>query len=128
MWDWNSDPQGLRVALRRITNRYDLPILISENGLGEFDQVEDGDRIHDDYRIKYLHAHIEAIQEAISDGVEMLGYCVWSFTDLLSWLNGFQKRYGFVYVNQHEEGTHDLRRIKKESCFWFKLVIESHGI
>ncbi len=127
-WDWNIDPQGLRVALRRITNRYDLPILISENGLGEFDQVEDGDRIHDDYRIKYLHAHIEAIQEAISDGVEMLGYCVWSFTDLLSWLNGFQKRYGFVYVNQHEEGAHDLRRIKKDSFYWYKQVIESNGI
>ena len=116
------------MALRRITNRYDLPILISENGLGEFDQVEENDTIHDDYRVEYLKAHIEAIQDAISDGVDMLGYCVWSFTDLLSWLNGFQKRYGFVYVNQHEEGTHDLRRIKKDSFYWYKKVIESNGI
>ena len=127
-WDWTIDPQGLRIALRRITNRYDLPILISENGLGEFDKLEDQDKVHDDYRIEYLQAHIEAIQEAISDGVEMLGYCVWSFTDLLSWLNGFQKRYGFIYVNQHEEGTHDLRRIKKDSFYWYKKVIESNGI
>ena len=127
-WDWNIDPQGLRIGLRRITNRYDLPILISENGLGEFDKVEDQDKVHDDYRIEYLQAHIEAIQEAISDGVEVLGYCVWSFTDLLSWLNGFQKRYGFIYVNQHEEGTHDLRRIKKDSFYWYKKVIESNGI
>lgn len=126
-WDWNIDPQGLRIALRRITSRYDLPILISENGLGEYDQVEQGDVIHDDYRIEYLRSHIIAIQEAISDGVDLFGYCVWSFTDLLSWLNGFQKRYGFVYVNQHEEGNHDLRRMKKKSFFWYKEVIDSNG-
>lgn len=126
-WDWNIDPDGLRIALRRITSRYDLPVLISENGLGEYDKVEDGDVINDDYRIDFIQSHIKAIQGAISDGVEVLGYCVWSFTDLLSWLNGFQKRYGFVYVNQHEEGEHNLRRIKKNSFYWYKEVIESNG-
>ena len=126
-WDWNIDPTGLRIALRRITNRYQLPILISENGLGEYDKLEDGDVINDDYRIHYLHVHVKAIQEAISDGADILGYCTWSFTDLLSWLNGFQKRYGFVYVNQHEEGNHDLRRIKKKSYDWYKEVIETNG-
>jgi 6-phospho-beta-glucosidase len=126
-WDWNIDPQGLRIALRRITDRYNLPILISENGLGAFDKVEEGDVVNDDYRIEFIRAHVKTIQEAITDGVEMLGYCVWSFTDLLSWLNGFQKRYGFVYINQHEEGEHDLRRIKKKSFYWYKEVIESNG-
>lgn len=126
-WDWNIDPTGLRIALRRIANRYNLPVLISENGLGEYDKLEDDDTIHDDYRIDYLQAHLKAIQEAISDGVEVLGYCTWSFTDLLSWLNGFQKRYGFVYVNQHEEGEHDLRRIKKKSYYWYKEIIETNG-
>ncbi|MCM3765971.1 glycoside hydrolase family 1 protein [Neobacillus niacini] len=126
-WDWNIDPTGLRIGLRRITNRYQLPILISENGLGEYDKLEDGDVVNDDYRIDYLRSHLKAVQEAITDGVEMLGYCTWSFTDLLSWLNGFQKRYGFVYVNQHEEGDHDLRRIKKKSYFWYKEVIETNG-
>ncbi|API92144.1 MULTISPECIES: glycoside hydrolase family 1 protein [Virgibacillus] len=126
-WDWNIDPQGLRIGLRRITSRYGLPILISENGLGEYDKVEEDGTIHDGYRIEYIRAHIKAMQEAITDGVEMIGYCVWSFTDLLSWLNGFQKRYGFVYVNQHEEGEYDLRRIKKKSFYWYKNVIESNG-
>ena len=125
-WDWNIDPQGLRIGLRRITNRYNLPILISENGLGEYDKVED-DTIQDDYRIEYIRTHLVAVQEAITDGVEMMGYCVWSFTDLLSWLNGFQKRYGLVYVNQYEEGEHDLHRIKKKSFYWYKEVIESNG-
>ncbi|WP_409293049.1 glycoside hydrolase family 1 protein [Peribacillus sp. SCS-37] len=126
-WDWNIDPDGLRIALRRITDRYALPILISENGLGEYDKVEENGEIHDDYRIEYIRSHIKAMHAAVSDGVELMGYCVWSFTDLLSWLNGFQKRYGFVYVNQHEEGDHDLRRIKKKSFHWYKQVIESNG-
>ena len=126
-WDWNIDPQGLRIALRRMTNRYGLPILISENGLGEYDKLDADGVVQDDYRIEYLRSHIIAIQEAISDGVDVMGYCVWSFTDLLSWLNGFQKRYGLVYVNQHEEGVHDLRRIKKNSYYWYKKVIESNG-
>ncbi len=126
-WDWNIDPQGLRVALKRITSRYGLPILISENGLGEYDKLEEGDIINDDYRIDYISSHVKAMKEAVSDGVDLLGYCVWSFTDLLSWLNGFQKRYGFVYINQHEEGGHDLRRIKKKSYYWYKDVIETNG-
>ncbi|MGM0924028.1 MAG: glycoside hydrolase family 1 protein [Bacillota bacterium] len=126
-WDWNIDPKGLRIALRRITSRYDLPILISENGLGEYDKLEENDVVNDDYRIEYVRSHVKAMQEAISDGVDLIGYCVWSFTDLLSWLNGFQKRYGFVFVNQHEEGDHDLRRIKKKSFYWYKEVIETNG-
>ncbi|MGV3467156.1 MAG: glycoside hydrolase family 1 protein, partial [Heyndrickxia sp.] len=124
-WDWNIDPEGLRIALRRITNRYDLPILISENGLGEYDKLEENDSVIDDYRIEYIRSHIKSVQAAISDGGDVLGYCVWSFTDLLSWLNGFQKRYGLVYVNQYEEGIHDLRRMKKKSFYWYKEVIKS---
>jgi 6-phospho-beta-glucosidase len=126
-WDWAIDPTGLRIALRRITSRYQLPILITENGLGEYDKVEENDVIQDDYRIEYIKSHVHAIREAITDGVEVLGYCVWSFTDLLSWLNGFQKRYGLVYVNQDEEGNKDLRRIKKKSFYWYKDVISKNG-
>ena len=126
-WDWEIDPQGLRIGLRRINNRYGLPVLITENGLGEFDKLEDGDVINDDYRIDYFNSHLKAIQDAISDGVDVLGYCSWSFTDLLSWLNGYQKRYGFVYVDRDEESEKTLRRIKKKSFYWYKEVIEQNG-
>ena len=126
-WDWEIDAMGLRVALRRITNRYGLPILISENGLGEFDKLEENDVVNDDYRIEYMRIHLEQCQAAITDGVELLGYCIWSFTDLLSWMNGYQKRYGIVYVNRDEDGPKDLRRIKKKSFYWYKRVNETNG-
>lgn len=126
-WDWVIDPTGLKIGMRRIKNRYDLPILISENGLGEFDTLEPGDKINDSYRIDYIKDHLASIQEAITDGVDIIGYCTWSFTDLLSWLNGYQKRYGFVYVNRDEDSEKDLRRIKKKSFYWYKQVIETNG-
>lgn len=127
-WDWTIDSRGLRIALRRIANRYQLPILITENGLGAFDDLEEGDVVNDDYRIDFLESHIEEIQGAISDGVDVMGYCTWSYTDLLSWLNGYQKRYGFVYVNRDEDGPKDLRRIKKKSYFWYKDVMKANGL
>ena len=125
-WDWAIDPVGLRIGLRRVTSRYGLPVLVTENGLGEFDAVLPDGSIDDHYRIAYLQSHIEQCQHAITDGVELLGYCVWSFTDLLSWLNGYQKRYGLVYVNRDETDQRDLRRIPKRSFYWYRDVIRAN--
>ena len=125
-WDWKIDPKGMHILLRRLTSRYRLPIIITENGLGEYDKLE-GNHVHDTYRIEYLRNHILAIQDAIAEGCEVLGYCTWSFTDLLSWLNGYQKRYGFVYVDQDETQKGTLNRLKKDSFEWYRQVIQSNG-
>ncbi|MCC0682177.1 MULTISPECIES: glycoside hydrolase family 1 protein [unclassified Clostridioides] len=121
------DSSGLRVALNEYWQRYHLPVIITENGLGAKDVLEDG-KIHDDYRIDYLNTHINACKLAIEDGVEMMGYCLWSFTDLLSSSQGFNKRYGLVYINRTDHETLDLKRIKKDSFYWYKEVIKSNGI
>ena len=126
-WDWTIDPSGLRYACREITSRYYLPIVISENGLGAFDKLEEGNVIHDDYRIAYLKAHIEALKEAVSEGCEVLAYCTWSCTDLLSWLNGYQKRYGFIYVDRNDDCEGSFNRYKKKSFNWYKEVIRTDG-
>lgn len=125
-WNWVIDPQGMRVAIRRIASRYNMPVLITENGLGAYDELEEG-KVHDDYRIEYIEDHISAIFEAIEDGCEVIGYCTWSFQDLFSWLNGYSKRYGFVFVDRDEENEKELKRYKKDSFYWYKKVIESNG-
>lgn len=125
-WDWVIDPMGLRYACKEITSRYNLPIIISENGLGAFDDKTENNQIHDDYRIAYLNAHIHELMKAVDEGCEVWAYCTWSFTDLLSWLNGYQKRYGFVYIDRDEEGG-TLDRYKKDSYYWYKEVIASDG-
>ena len=126
-WDWAIDPLGLTYACRVLTSRYHLPLIISENGLGAFDTLEDG-QVHDGYRIDYLREHIEAIEQAQQQGCDILAYCVWSFTDLLSWLNGYQKRYGLVYVDREEAEGGSLKRYKKDSFNWYRQVIKSNGM
>lgn len=120
------DPSGLRVALNEYWQRYHLPLIITENGLGTPDILEDG-KVHDSYRIDYLRSHIEACELAIEDGVEMLGYCPWSFMDLLSSAQGFKKRYGLVYVNRTDDDLLDMKRIKKDSFYWYQKVIANNG-
>jgi 6-phospho-beta-glucosidase len=136
-WDWAIDPTGLRIALRRIASRYGLPVLVSENGLGAFDEVtvdpDTGERaVHDQDRIGYLGDHLRACGEALTDGVELLGFCVWSAIDVLSWLNGYQKRYGLIHVERDEStgATGDrspLTRTIKDSGRWYGRVIASGG-
>lgn len=125
-WDWTIDPMGLRYACKEITSRYNLPIIISENGLGAFDELTTEKEIHDEYRINYLSQHIKELMIAVEEGSEIWAYCTWSFTDLLSWLNGYQKRYGFVYVDRSESGG-TMDRYKKDSFYWYKDVIASNG-
>lgn len=122
-WDWAIDPDGLRYGLLQLRERYGLPVLISENGLGAFDNLERG-QVHDQYRIDYLEKHIRACHQAISQGVKLLGYCTWSYTDLFSWLNGYRKRYGLIYV---DFASNTLERIKKDSFYWYKEVIATNG-
>ncbi|MGN8647442.1 glycoside hydrolase family 1 protein [Gracilibacillus sp. HCP3S3_G5_1] len=126
-WGWEIDPIGIRIALRRLQNRYDLPMMVTENGLGAYDELKADKSVDDDYRIQYLKEHILEMQKAITDGVELIGYCAWSFTDLLSWLNGYQKRYGFVYIDRDEQDEKELERIPKKSYYWYKKVIETNG-
>ena len=130
-FNWEIDPIGFRNTLREVYSRYHLPIIITENGLGAYDKLEQdaegADVVHDPYRINYLRAHIEQMHLAITDGVEMMGYCPWSAVDLISTHEGIVKRYGFIYVNRDEFNLKDLRRVRKDSFFWYKKAIASNG-
>lgn len=122
-WGWEIWPQGLTDGIMMIKARYgDIPIYITENGLGAMDPIIDGEVV-DDPRIDYLSSHIGALEKALALGADVRGYYPWSFIDLLSWLNGYQKQYGFVYVDHQQ----NLARKRKKSFYWYKSVIASHG-
>ena len=128
-WGWPIDPVGLRIVLNRLYDKYQLPLMIVENGLGAFDKIEEDGSINDDYRIDYLRKHIVEMKKAIEyDGVDLLGYTPWGCIDLVSAGTGeMKKRYGFVYVDLDDKGQGTFKRYKKKSFEWYKKVISSNG-
>ncbi|BCN32466.1 glycoside hydrolase family 1 protein [Anaeromicropila herbilytica] len=127
-WGWQIDPKGLRYTLNEIYGRYEIPLMVVENGLGASDEISEDGSINDDYRINYLREHIEEMKEAVKDGVDLMGYTPWGCIDLVSASTGeMKKRYGFIYVDKYDDGTGDLSRRKKKSFDWYKKVIASNG-
>lgn len=124
---WTVDPIGLRITLRQLYDRYEMPIYIVENGFGYDDQLNENGEIIDDYRIDYMRKHIAEMKEAIREGVDCRGYLAWGPIDILSSRAQMKKRYGFVYVNRDNKDLKDMKRIKKKSFDWFKQVIQTNG-
>lgn len=127
-WGWSIDPDGLRYTLNEIYGRYQIPVMVVENGLGAIDTVEEDGSIHDPYRIDYMREHVRAMGEAIADGVDLIAYTPWGCIDLVSASTGeMHKRYGMIYVDRHDDGTGSFERRRKDSFFWYKKCIESNG-
>lgn len=127
-WGWQIDPVGLRFTLNELYDRYEIPLMIVENGLGAVDHVEEDGTIHDSYRIEYFRRHIEEMAKAIEDGVDLIGYTPWGCIDLVSGGTGeMSKRYGFIYVDKDDEGKGTFDRSRKDSFYWYKKVIASNG-
>lgn len=127
-WGWQIDPIGLKISLLELYDRYRLPLIIVENGMGAKDEVESDGSIHDDYRVNYFREHFRQMKEAVEEGVELFGYTSWGPIDIISaGTSQMSKRYGFIYVDQDDEGNGTLERKRKDSFYWYKKVIESNG-
>ncbi|AHV98920.1 glycoside hydrolase family 1 protein [Paenibacillus sabinae] len=131
-WGWQIDPKGLRCIMNAFYDRYQKPLFVVENGLGAVDRLvtdENGDKtVEDGYRIQYLRDHLVQVAEAIADGVEVLGYTSWGCIDLVSASSAeLKKRYGFIYVDRHDDGSGTLERYRKKSFHWYKEVIATNG-
>lgn len=125
--EFGIDPEGLYIGIRDICERYQLPVMITENGMASSEALVDG-KIHDEYRIDYLKRHIEQCQRLIEEGYPLLGYCPWSLLDLVSSHQGFSKRYGLIYVDRNDKEIKECKRIPKDSYYWYQNVIKNRGI
>ncbi|MBR1828073.1 MAG: glycoside hydrolase family 1 protein [Atopobiaceae bacterium] len=128
-WGWPIDPLGLRYVLNELSDRYEKPVFVVENGMGAIDEADENGYVEDDYRIEYLRDHFKCMMQAIlEDGVNCFGYTMWGPLDLVSLSTGeIAKRYGFIYVDMDDKGNGTLRRTKKKSYDWMKRVIETQG-
>lgn len=121
---WEIYPEGLLDLLRRIQKDYDNPVVvITENGAAFRDNVIKDGVIQDDDRIRYLEKHLEAVKKAISEGIRLEGYYIWSLIDNFEWAHGYGKRFGLFHVNYQS-----LERSWKKSAIWLKGYIEDNGL
>ncbi len=127
-WGWTIDPVGIRLTVKEIYDRYQLPVFTIECGIGVNEELNENQSIEDDYRIEYFKNHLNQLKLAVSeDGVDLLGFLTWGPIDILSSQGEMKKRYGFIYVNRTDTELLDLARYKKKSFEWFKKVIASNG-
>lgn len=127
-WGWQIDPLGLRYVLSWFYDRYEIPMMIVENGFGAYDKKIDGE-VDDQYRIDYLGSHIKAMRDAVDyEGVDLIGYTMWAPIDIVSASTGeYDKRYGFIYVDKNNAGEGTMERSPKKSFNWYREVIASNG-
>lgn len=127
-WGWPIDPIGLRITLNVLYDRYRVPLFVAENGLGAHDTVQPDGTVADPYRIDYLKKHIAQLGQAVAGGVDVFGYTTWGPIDLVSCgTHQMSKRYGFIYVDKNDDGSGNLKRIRKQSFYWYQNVIRSNG-
>lgn len=127
-WEWRMDPLGFYHSLSQYWDRYQVPLMVGENGLGALDVLEEDGAVHDPYRIDYLRKHIEAMKECIQEGADIFAYCSWGPIDIISSSSAeMSKRYGYVYVDKDDLGNGDGKRYRKDSFYWYRDVIRSNG-
>lgn len=119
-WAWEIEPDSLRDLLCKISARDpDLDLYVTENGIGLPDQLVEGE-VDDSQRIEFVKDHLRAIWQARERGSRVKGYTMWSLLDNFSWINGYKKRYGFLYVDRQT-----MQRTPKKSAYWFRDLARS---
>lgn len=124
-WGWQIDPVGLRIALNKVYDRYQKPVFVSESGFGDYDQLTEDGTVNDPNRIEFFANHFEQIDEALKDGVDLIGYIIWGIIDIVSAGScEMDKRYGVIYVDADNHGEGSYKRYKKDSFTWLENFLD----
>ncbi|HEX5055000.1 MAG TPA: GH1 family beta-glucosidase [Gammaproteobacteria bacterium] len=116
--DWEVFPQGFTDILLQLHRQYNLPpVYITENGAA-YPDILSRNEIKDVERIRYIERHLQALNEAMLQGVDVKGYFLWSLMDNFEWAEGYTKRFGIYYVDYPTQ-----RRIPKQSAAWYAELI-----
>jgi beta-glucosidase len=117
---WPITEGGLFDMLMRMKNEYGVDrILITENGTSTIDTISVDGAVHDSERVDYLARHVAVMRKAIANGVNLIGYNVWSITDNFEWSFGYDSRFGLVYIDYATQ-----KRILKDSGKWYRDLIK----
>ncbi len=120
--DWVIQPKVLYWATRFFYERYQLPILISENGMACIDFVMLDGKVHDPQRTDYLVRYLMELKRAIDEGIPVIGYQYWSIMDNFEWTEGYDKRFGLIHVDYVTQ-----KRTLKDTAYVYADIIKRNG-
>lgn len=118
---WVVDGRSIYWTLKFMYERYGLPVMVTENGIALCDKIENGE-IADEERAEYIKEYVGYVKKAASDGVDVIGYHYWSLMDNFEWAEGYEPRFGLIYVDYATKN-----RTVKNSAYYYKKIIESNG-
>ena len=120
--DWAVTPHTMYWSSKFLYERYNVSVMITENGMANTDWVHLDGCVHDPQRIDFTARYLRELMRAADDGIDILGYMHWSVMDNFEWSSGYDKRFGLIYVDYRTQ-----ERIIKDSGYWYSKVIESNG-
>ena len=120
--DWVITPDCLYWSAKFIYERYNLPIIITENGMSNIDFVMLDGKVHDPQRIDFIHRYLKTLKKAVEEGINVIGYNYWSLMDNFEWAFGYSKRFGLIHVD-YPTGTRTL----KDSAYFYSEIIKTNG-
>ncbi len=119
---WDVHPDVLYWGPKFFSERYKLPLMITENGMSNIDWIALDGKVHDPQRIDFLNRYLLQLQKACADGVDVRGYFQWSILDNFEWAEGYKERFGLIYVDYPTQ-----KRVLKDSAYWYQDTIASNG-
>ena len=119
---WVNDGRCLYWTIRFFSERYGLPVMVTENGMCDADTVSEDGAVHDVKRVSYMKDYLRNLKRAVEEGYSVLGYQYWSLMDNFEWAEGYEPRFGIVYVDFRTQ-----KRILKDSARYYMDVIRSNG-
>ena len=119
---WPIVPESLRWGPRFLHERYQLPVVVTENGISLSDWVALDGKVHDPQRIDFLHRYLTGLRHGMNEGADVRGYFQWSILDNFEWAEGYKQRFGLVHVDYETQ-----RRTLKDSACWYRDIIAAGG-
>ena len=119
---WGVTSEVLYWCCRFFYERYQKPLMITENGMAGMDWIALDGGVHDPYRIDFIHRYLKGVKQACEENIPVIGYQYWSVMDNFEWASGYDKRFGLIYIDYQSE-----RRILKDSANWYAQVIAQNG-
>lgn len=120
--DWSITPEVMYWMPKFHYERYHLPVMISENGMPNIDFVMLDGKVHDPQRIDFIKRYLQELKRAVEEGIPVIGYQYWSILDNYEWAEGYDKRFGLIYVDYRTQ-----KRTLKDSAYAYAEIIQANG-